>query len=171
MPSRPVGLAGVQALADTIGVAIPMPAGSDGMAISTRQNDGTFGAPDGTNIPGRFYTVETSSSEGFLSTASVRMMFSAPVDDGPVPVGETVVDGLFCRSLTDDGVCDDTGFVSPVAGTVIESGALAGHVVVLGSPDGPYGSITVGPFEIGITAPDAASVLAIANGFEMVQPS
>ena len=165
------GLAGVQALADTIGVAIPMPAGSDGMAISTRQNDGTFGAPDGTNIPGRFYTVETSSSEGFLSTASVRLMFSAPVDDGPVPVGETVVDGLFCRSLTDDGVCDDTGFVSPVAGTVIESGALAGHVVVLGSPDGPYGSITVGPFEIGITAPDAASVLAIANRFEMVQPS
>jgi hypothetical protein len=41
----------------------------------------------------------------------------------------------------------------------------------LGSPDGPYGSITVGPFQIGITAPDAAAVLAIANRFEMVQPS
>ena len=164
------GLPGVQALADAIGIAIPVPTGPAGMTISTMQNDGMFSDPDGTNVPGRFHTIETASTDGFLTTAAVRVMFSAPVGDGPVPAGQTVVDGLYCRSATDDGVCDDTGFGNPTDVTVIESGALAGRTLI-GQAGAPYGSITFGPFQIGISAPDAATVLAIANGFEMVQPS
>jgi len=164
------GLPGVQALADAIGIAIPVPTGPAGMTISTMQNDGMFSDPDGTNVPGRFHTIETASTDGFLTTAAVRVMFSAPVGDGPVPAGQTVVDGLYCRSATDDGVCDDTGFGNPTDVTVIESGALAGRTLI-GQAGAPYGSIAFGPFQIGISAPDAATVLAIANGFEMVQPS
>ena len=89
-----------------------------------------------------------------------------------MPDGWTIVDGLYCMSPSDDGVCDDPWTMLGIAvdATVIESGALAGAQLVRFG-DAPNGSIDVGPFRIGITAPDSASVLAIANRFEMVQPS
>ena len=164
------GLPGVQALADAIGIAIPVPTGPAGMTISTMQNDGMFSDPDGTNVPGRFHTIETASTDGFLTTAAVRVMFSAPVGDSPVPAGQTMVDGLYCRSATDDGVCDDTGFGNPTDVTVIESGALAGP-----HPH-RWGRCPVW-LDHRRSVPDRHQCTRrgdgarIANGFEMVQPS
>lgn len=75
-------------------------------------------------------------------------------------------------SPTDDGVCDDplTMFGIPVDAVVIESGALAGRKLVRFEA-APNGSIEFGPIRISIGAPDAESILAIANRLEMVEPS
>lgn len=164
------GMAGVQALADEFGIAIPLPTGP--IEISTRQNPGGMRGPDGVDVPSRSHTIEVASHEGFVTSAAVNLTFSAPVADRPVPDGWTIVDGLYCMSPSDDGVCDDpwTTFGIAVDATVIESGALGGSRLVRAAEQ-PHGSITFGPFQIGITAPDAESVLAIANRFEMVQPS
>ena len=159
------GMARVQALADAFGIAIPLPTGP--IEISTRENGGSLMGPDGVDVPGRFHTIEVASHEGFVTAAAVNLMFSAPVAESPVPDGWTVVNGLYCTSPTDDGVCDERSFGNV---TEIESGALAGGKL-MGPADAPYGSITFGPFQIGISAPDAATVLAIANRFEMVEPS
>ena len=164
------GLARVQALADWFGIAIPLPTGP--IEISTQENGGSLSGPDGADVPGRFHRIEVASHEGFVTAAAVTLMFSAPLAESPVPDGWTVVDGFYCMSPTDDGVCDDpwTTFGIDVDATVIESGALAGGKLVRFA-DPPSGSIDFGPFQIGISAPDAATVLAIANRFEVVQPS